>query len=62
MDAGTLLKQRGIYDYVLLETRVTQGDRIMPVSPTHKSEEQRISDQYDLGTSWSGATYTLLTS
>ncbi|SPD66735.1 Amine oxidase (plasmid) [Cupriavidus taiwanensis] len=50
--AAYLLEQRGIRDYVLLEARDAFGGRIASVSPTARTDEQRPSEQYDLGATW----------
>lgn len=50
--AACLLEQRGIRDYVLLEARDALGGRIVSVSPTARTDEQRPSEQYDLGATW----------
>lgn len=50
--AAYLLEQRGIRDYVLLEARDALGGRIVSVSPAASTEEQRLSEQYDLGATW----------
>ncbi|MCO4863803.1 FAD-dependent oxidoreductase [Cupriavidus sp. WGlv3] len=50
--AAYLLEQRGIRDYVLLEARDALGGRIVSVSPTARTEEQRPRERYDLGATW----------
>lgn len=46
--AAYLLKQRGVDDYVLLESRDVWGGRIASIPPA----EDKPSDRFDLGPTW----------